>query len=154
MEKNSQTQFIEDVSKKGGFTSAKNVTDRGALETVSLTGDSLVNDEGNYGWVKHVPKLFETLEDRFPFTAVLVGIIGYIVIASFGHLEDFGSYLRYSVFLVVAFVLYKILYLQKIELRQIEKINKATLIGFIILVFIIFFTYFDKLIVVIKSFVK
>ena len=154
MEKNSQTQFIENVSREGGFTSAKNVAGRETAESGSATGASSINGENKYDWIQHVPKVFATLEDRFPFTAALVGIIGYIVVASFGHLEDFGSYLRYAMFLIIVFVLYKFLYLQKIELRQAEKINKITLVSSIILIFIVIFAYFDKLLLAVRAFIR
>lgn len=153
MEKNSQTQFIENVSKEGGFTSAKNVAGEKDADTDSGSGGVSTSSEDKYG-LRHVPRVVEMLEDRFAFTAVLFSIIGYIAVASFGHLENFGSYLRYLIFLTMMFILYKFLHLQRIELKQAEKINKLTLIVLIILALFIAIEHFSKFTAAFFAFIR
>lgn len=151
MEQNNSTQVIENIFRKEDFTSVKNV--KGEKTRTDNDSDVSRGEEDRYGF-RHIPKLFETLENRFPFTAIVVGIIGYIVIASFGHMENFGSYLRYVIFLGSMFVLYKFLHLGKIELRQVEKINKLTLSVSVLLIIFIIIENFDKVLSAVKSFIR
>lgn len=152
MERNNITESI-DISRKDEFTSAKNITGGKATDTDGGSGSVSTSGEDKYG-LRHVPRVVEMLEDRFAFTAVLVSIIGYIVVASFGHLENFSSYLRYLIFLVMIFVLYKFLHLQKIELRQAEKINKLALAVLIILAVIITVEHFSRIIAAVNAFIR
>ena len=151
MEQNNSTQGIENISRSAGFTSVKNVKGESTVDNVGAT--PAPNGGDMYG-IGHVPKVVAMLEDRFAFTSVLVGIIGDIIIASFGHLENFSDYLRYSVFLVVMFVLYKFLHLGRIELRQMDKINKITLASSIFLIAFIIVEHFDKVTAAFKSFMR
>lgn len=49
--------------------------------------------------IRHWPRLFQYLEEHFAFSASLLAIIGYVIIAAFGSMENLGQYLGYIVFL-------------------------------------------------------
>jgi hypothetical protein len=65
---------------------------------------------------RFIPPLINYLQDNFLFTAILLSIVGYIVIASFGGMETLGQYFRYILFLCLAFVVYGIAKLHRIAL--------------------------------------
>jgi len=68
---------------------------------------------GDVHGFRYVPTLIKSLEDHFPFTALIVSIGGYIVISSFGGMSSIGEYLGYISFLFISFIFYK--YLQSEE---------------------------------------
>jgi hypothetical protein len=53
--------------------------------------------------------LLAYLESNFAFTVVLISVIGYIIIASFGEIDNLKKYLGYVIFLMMAFTVYKLL---------------------------------------------
>lgn len=55
---------------------------------------------------QHVPTLMQYLEDHSAFTAVVLSIIGYVVIAAFGGIKTLGQYLGYIIFLSGACFVY------------------------------------------------
>jgi hypothetical protein len=65
------------------------------------------NDPHGFG---QVPGLIKALEEHLSFTILLVNVVGYVVIASFGGMNSLGQYLGYILFLSLSFVFYKILY--------------------------------------------
>lgn len=100
-------------------------------------GGSVASDVMKYG-----AKFLKDLESNLPFTVMLVSIIGYIVIASFGQMDSVRKYFGYLLFLFLMFCGYKAL---KIDFLKIigEKINKIIWIIVIILVLFIIFQNFS-----------
>jgi hypothetical protein len=92
--------------------------------------------------MKYGAKFLKDLESNLPFTVMLVSIIGYIVIASFGQMDSVRKYFGYLLFLFLMFCGYKAL---KIDFLKIigEKINKIIWIIVIILVLFIIFQNFS-----------
>lgn len=56
--------------------------------------------------IKHWPRLFDYMESHAPFTAAVLSILGYIVIAAFGSMETLGQYLGYIIFLAIIGYIY------------------------------------------------
>lgn len=51
--------------------------------------------------------IFEKLEEKLPFTIVLLSLIGYVVISAFGQMDNLKKYGGYLVFLILLFIFYK-----------------------------------------------
>ena len=49
--------------------------------------------------IRHWPRLFQYLEEHFSFSASLLSIVGYVIIAAFGSMQNLGQYLGYIIFL-------------------------------------------------------
>lgn len=79
-----------DLSKSGSFTE---------INTKGTTG------ENNIPW-SWVPNFVGKLEERFAFSATIIALIGYIVIASFGEMKTFGQYFGYIFFLILIYLFY------------------------------------------------
>lgn len=76
------------------------------------TTKSVNNKEPQPAWIadkaKEFGSLFYGLSEKVDFAALLVAVIGYIVISSFGGMKSVGEFWRYLIFLFLAFVLYKV----------------------------------------------
>lgn len=93
------------------------------------------NSSDKFG-IQYIKPLIESLQDNLAFSAVLLNIIGYIIISSFGQMDNIGAYARYVIFLLLNFILYKFLGKNKIEIG-FKNINLFLSIGFLILLFFI-----------------
>ncbi len=71
----------------------------------STSAGASVNSEDKFG-VRHLPGLFQYLEGHFAFSAALLSIIGYVVIAAFGQMQALGQYFGYIIFLAVVLFVY------------------------------------------------
>lgn len=65
-----------------------------------------------------VPLVINTLEDRFPFTALVLSIVGYVIIAALGEMNSVGKYLGYLFFLFMVLAVYEVL---KLFMKLTEK---------------------------------
>ena len=77
--------------------------------------DNVPTDTTNqiYGFLNNVPKLLKDVEsNNLAFTASLASLIGYIIIATFGHM-GFKDYLEYLLFLFILFCVYKFSRIEK-----------------------------------------
>ncbi len=110
----------EGGTKSGGGTSSDDWTSRKGLGG----GD-------NYG-IQYVPSLLAHLEEKLPFTTMLVSLVGYIIISAFGQMSSLKRYLGYLGFLVLVYAFYKAqLPTTKIAFSAItKKINSFFIVGF------------------------
>ena len=75
--------------------------------------------------------IYEGFKQDTILSLLFIGIVGYIVIATFGHLENIQSYLQYIFFLLGLGIFYKILKKEiKIDLKFLM-ISFSLLVGFI-----------------------
>lgn len=86
--------------------------------------------------LQYVRPLFESLQDNLAFSAILINIIGYIIISSFGHMDGIGNYVRYVIFLLLNFILYKFLGRDKLRV-DFKNINLFLILGLLILLIFI-----------------
>lgn len=102
-------------------------------------GGSMASDVMKYG-----AKFLKDLESNLPFTVMIVSIIGYIIIASFGQMDSVKKYFGYLLFLFLMFCGYKAL---KIDFFKIitEKVNKIIWFILLILIFFIIFQNFSSI---------
>jgi amino acid permease len=74
-------------------------TDKTVIKSGSVGGD-------HFG-LSQIPRVLRSMEDQFPFTAVLLSIIGYVVISSFGQMNNGLKYLGYLFFLSISYFFYR-----------------------------------------------
>ncbi|MFA5062202.1 MAG: hypothetical protein WC526_03580 [Patescibacteria group bacterium] len=78
--------------------------------------------------------IFEKLEEKLPFTIVLLSLIGYVVISAFGQMNNLKKYGGYLLFLMLLFIFYKSQVKKNDrENKQNYRFNWFFIIGFIIL---------------------
>ncbi len=103
-----------------------------ATKTDSLLETPLPNDR--FG-LRYISPLIKSLEENLSFTAILISIIGYIVISSFGHMDSVAKYLGYVGFLFGTFILYKLIGKNRIQIEiDFKNVNKVLFIVTITLV--------------------
>lgn len=120
-------------------TSSTQGSDQAGYIPVSPTSDSKkgststeTQNSGDKFGLQYIKPLIESLQDNLAFSAVLLNIIGYIIISSFGHMDNVGAYVRYIIFLLLNFALYKFLGKNKIEI-EFKNINMFLIIGILVL---------------------
>lgn len=134
----------------GGFVPIETYKDK---STPQLTSSEGFENPANYT-MKILPTVVKTLEEHFSFVASLVSIVGYIVISSFGHMDSFGKYLGYFIFLILIFFLYRFSQLKgKIEVN-LSKTNWFFVSAFIILLIILIIQNNNLLISLITQFIN
>jgi hypothetical protein len=69
------------------------------------TTEEVVTGGDTWG-TRHWPKLFQYLEEHFAFSAAILAIVGYVVIAAFGEMRSIGQYIGYLVFLGIILFVY------------------------------------------------
>jgi len=136
-------------------TQGTKVSDWGeAYETNNTNaGDDFLEKEMKGGsWqaetARNIPKIFKELESNLPFTVMIVSIIGYILIASFGQMDSINKYFGYLLFLVLMFFGYKILKYNKFSFWKVitsKKVNRFLLILLIVSVIFILIQNFDSI---------
>lgn len=99
--------------------------------------NSLDMSGGDRLGIKHWPGLFKYLEDHFAFSASLLSIAGYVIIAAFGAIQTLGQYLAYILFLCGVAVVYNF---DKIEKNR-KWLYAAVVLIAILLVCVLFFTW-------------
>lgn len=57
---------------------------------------------------KYFLGILVAIEERLPIAGALIAIVGYIVIAAFGHMDNIWSFLGYFSFLILGLLFYKI----------------------------------------------
>jgi len=78
--------------------------------------------------------IFEKLEEKLPFTIVLLSLIGYVVISAFGQMDNLKKYGGYLLFLILLFIFYKSQVKQsEQESKQNYKFNWFFIVGFVVL---------------------
>lgn len=87
-----------------GFQS---VNQEQGLSKTSFSGEQSSSGDDRLG-IRHWPRLFEYLENHFSFSASLLSIIGYVIIAAFGAMSTLGQYLGYILFLCVIVFIYNL----------------------------------------------
>lgn len=90
------TSNFQPIDQTGGFT-----------QTSFSNDEYPISGEDRLGF-RHLPKLFQYLEEHFLFSALLLSIIGYVVIAAFGSIKTLGQYLGYIIFLCITMSIYNI----------------------------------------------
>lgn len=58
--------------------------------------------------LRNIPFILDYLETHFVFFGSLLSVIGYVVIAAFGSMENIGQYFGYIFFLFLVFIFYSI----------------------------------------------
>ena len=108
--------------------------------------DSISEKTKDLDWktsvVKDGAKLFAVLELNFAFTASLISVVGYIIIASFGEMNSVKKYFGYLFFLIFVFLVYK-LSKEKIISVSYKDINKFLLYISLFFLLIFLFQNFD-----------
>jgi len=85
--------------------------------------------------IQYISPLLKSLEENLSFTAILISIIGYIVISSFGHMDSIAKYLGYIGFLFGTFILYKLIGRNRLKIEfDFKNVNKVLFIVTTILV--------------------
>jgi len=148
MKKNNNMDELESTTKGVG----KNIGEWADYSTDnnSTTGideaDSKNSSSSTYGDIlKQAPKFLKDLESNLPFTVMIISIIGYIVIASFGQMDSVRKYIGYLLFLFLMFCGYKVLrgdFLKAIT----KKTNKILWFLILVLIIFIFFQNFNSII--------
>lgn len=81
--------------------------------------------------VRDVIPVMKSLEERLPFTAILLSILGYISIATFGQMNSTAKYIGYIIFLTISFLVYKFLTREIVEKKSKDDFYK---VGFYLLI--------------------
>lgn len=121
-----------------------------SIDSNSKEKTQSVSDYGggdNHG-LRYVPTLIKSLEEHLSFTALLVSVIGYILISTFGKMDSIEKYFGYIAFLFSSFFFYKFLNSN----IKITFWNKFFMYGFFTLL-IIFLLKFHTLIKLSLSFI-
>lgn len=120
------TKGVADITQ--GFQSVN------ASDSSKGTGfsDKTVGVENDRLGIRHWPGLFDYMESHAPFTAAVLSILGYIVIAAFGSMETLGQYLGYIIFLAIIGYIYNF---NKKEGKYFYLLIALLLLMFSILVF-------------------
>jgi len=84
--------------------------------------------------MKVAPAFLVKLEENLAFTATLLSIVGYVVIAAFGQMDSLKKYFQYLLFLLFTFCIYKAL-----KTEYFPKWYKKIKINKILLFFLIVF---------------
>ncbi len=71
---------------------------------------------GDQHGIRYVPTIIDFLEKRFTFSAALISIIGYVIIAAFGEIRSLGQYVGYAFFLGAVFLIYRGTELEKLKI--------------------------------------
>ena len=62
---------------------------------------------GSDTWgIRHWPTFFQYLENRFAFSAALLSVAGYVIIAAAGQFDTLGKYVGYLLFLALILTSY------------------------------------------------
>jgi hypothetical protein len=136
MDNNNQTKGVDTNSQ--GFISVDSNSKTETKSSEFLGGD-------NHG-LRYIPTLIKSLEDHFSFTALLVSVVGYILISTFGKMDSVEKYFGYIIFLIFSFFLYKFLNSN----MKITFWNKFFMYGFFILIILILLKYLT----IIKSYIS
>lgn len=100
-----ENNYTEDIATSSGFvpisSDAKKEAEKGTSGTDYAGGDM-------HG-LRYVPTLINSLEEHFSFTALMASVVGYIIIAACGQMNDVGKYFGYVFFVFSSFVFYKYL---------------------------------------------
>lgn len=88
-------QATRGISDTRGFQSITQEADKVGT-TFSTQEDSVMPDRLG---IRYWPKLFQYLEEHFSFSASILSITGYVIIAAFGSMQTLGQYLGYILFL-------------------------------------------------------
>jgi type IV secretory pathway VirB2 component (pilin) len=102
------------------------------------------NESGDRFGFSHLPRLFQYLEGHFAFSAALLSIIGYVVIAAFGQMQALGQYFGYIIFLAIVLFVYTP---EKTEKRW----KYLFIITAIILIGILCYTFWSDLVVLYRQ---
>lgn len=104
--------------------------------TATKTGSQIETSQPNdrFG-IQYISPLIKSLEENLSFTAILISIIGYIVISSFGHMDSIAKYFGYIGFLFGVFILYKLMGKNRIQIDiDFKNINRILLAVTVILI--------------------
>lgn len=130
-------------SEKFSSTAGSELQPNDYIEASPQTGKNTeVSDEtkqGN-GWsdvFANAPKILGHLEEHFPFTASLVVVIGYVVIAAAGSMENLGQYLGYLLFCALTFLYYLISTRQKIDVEGNKRSKLIVVVALILLTIVL-----------------
>lgn len=99
-------------------------------DVATKTGSEIETPQPNdrFG-IQHIPPLLKSLEENLSFTAILISIIGYIIISSFGHMDSVAKYLGYIGFLFGTFILYKLIGRNRVQIEvDFKNVNKVLVI--------------------------
>lgn len=88
-----KTKGISDI---GGFQSVNSGENSGGTFY-----DKSVSEGNDRLGIKHWPSLFSYMESHSSFSAAVLSVIGYVIIAAFGSMETLGQYLGYIIFLSI-----------------------------------------------------
>lgn len=90
--------------------------------------------------LKATKDLFKTLSEDSAFTTMLVGLVGYIVIAARNNMNNIGDELRYLIFLIVIVFAYKLIkYAQFPIVINFSKENLFFKISYILLLLLVIY---------------
>lgn len=125
-----ENSYTEDIATSRGFVPISSDTNQEVSKETSGTDYS----GGDMHGLRYVPTLIKSLEEHFSFTALMASVIGYIVIAACGQMNDAGKYFGYVFFVFSSFVFYK-------QLNTGEKLSRWTyfLIGIVFIIGSLFF---------------
>lgn len=94
-------------------TKGVGVSNSGFISTKTSSGGETsntqpfsTNENDKYG-IGQVPGLLKHLQGSFSFSAVLLSLVGYIVIAAFGQMNSIGKYIAYIGFILMLIIFYK-----------------------------------------------
>ncbi|HUS60289.1 MAG TPA: hypothetical protein VMX76_02825 [Nevskiaceae bacterium] len=88
--------------------------------------------------------LYKGMVENLQFTVLLVAVIGYIVVASFGEMKTIDQFLRYIVFLTIAFFLYKFVGLKDLNFKvDISKRSWFFIVTYLSLIALVITKYFS-----------
>lgn len=116
-----------DISKEGFVPITSNT---GKPTTVSEYPDT--NLGGDQHGIRYIPSIIDFLEKRFAFSAALISVIGYVIIAAFGEIQSMGQYLGYAIFLGIVLLVYKSNEMKKLHL-VLSVVSVLLLIAIVIL---------------------
>lgn len=105
--------------------------------------DSGLSREDKYG-IYGIPKAVKALEEHSAFTGPMLALVGYIIIAAFGRITNFADFERYVLFLVLIFVLYRILKM-KLQDFVMRKKDWILLVLCVLLGLFIVFDHIDQI---------
>ena len=128
------------------------------LETGREVATSQEKEGGKWPHLlQSVGTFVEILREDIPFTFLLLGNVGFIIIASFGHLNTSGNYSRYVIFLLTTVVIYGILKRRRSIFLYIKSCNRnfwIFKITYITLLLLVIYGYKDVIFPLIQTFLN
>lgn len=100
-----------------------------------------VSSKGSTAWdfANNPGKLFESVKEHFPTVAIIVSLVGYVLIAAFGHSGmSIGGFVMYLTFLIFLYLSNGLLAAPIAVQEGFRSLNRLFVMGFFALLLVVF----------------